>query len=156
MKKVFLEEFAVMTSQKALLTSNMVKGDYIHLKGAVLSKFAKVMSTYCLKFMILCTIYFVHSFSDDITCKCPTDGLTDGEGTERLWSFLREFSRITKEMSPEKRIDTLTDALLHYGRGIVRKLGLAQLILLCKFIHSCNHVMTGLQCSAIQPVYITL
>ena len=71
MKKVFLEEFAAMTSQKALLTSNMVKGDYIHLKGAVLSKFAKVMSTYCLKFMILCTIYFVHSFSDDITCKCP-------------------------------------------------------------------------------------
>ena len=51
-------------------------------------------------------------------------GLTDGEGTERLWSFLRDFSTITKEMSPEKRIDTLNDGLLHYGKGIVKKLGL--------------------------------
>jgi len=67
-------------------------------------------------------------------------GLTDGEGTERLWSFLREFSRITKEMSPEKRTDTLTDGLLHYGRGIVKKLGLAQLILLCKYHHIIVHV----------------
>lgn len=55
-------------------------------------------------------------------------GLTDGEGTERLWSFLRDFSAITKEMSPEKRIDTLTDGLLHYGKGIVKKLGLFNLI----------------------------
>ena len=55
-------------------------------------------------------------------------GLTDGEGTERLWSFLRDFSETTKEMSPEKRIDTLTDGLLHYGKGIVKKLGLFNLI----------------------------
>ena len=43
MKKVFLEEFAAMTSQKALLTSNMVKGKYIELKGAVLFIFTKIM-----------------------------------------------------------------------------------------------------------------
>ena len=53
--------------------------------------------------------------------------MTDGEGTERLWSFLRDFSKITKEMSPEKRIDTLTDGLLHYGRGIVKKLGVVEI-----------------------------
>ncbi|GAA6111800.1 uncharacterized protein LOC120485855 isoform X2 [Tachysurus ichikawai] len=27
-------------------------------------------------------------------------GLTDGEGMERLWSFLRRFARVTKEMTP--------------------------------------------------------
>ncbi|XP_049331675.1 uncharacterized protein LOC111195712 isoform X3 [Astyanax mexicanus] len=42
-------------------------------------------------------------------------GLTDGEGMERLWSFLRRFARITKEMTPSHRMDLLTDALLHYG-----------------------------------------
>ena len=49
MKKVFLEEFAAMTSQKALLTSNMVKGKYIDLKGAVLFIFTKIMYISCLK-----------------------------------------------------------------------------------------------------------
>ncbi|XP_060714607.1 uncharacterized protein LOC132838346 [Tachysurus vachellii] len=42
-------------------------------------------------------------------------GLTDGEGMERLWSFLRRFARVTKEMTPSHRLDLLTDALLHYG-----------------------------------------
>lgn len=35
---------------------------------------------------------------------------------ERLWSFLRRFARVTKEMTPSHRVDLLTDALLHYGR----------------------------------------
>ena len=43
-------------------------------------------------------------------------GLTDGEVLERLWSFLRRFSKMTKEMRPSHRIDILTDALLHYSR----------------------------------------
>ncbi|XP_041953325.1 uncharacterized protein LOC121713086 isoform X2 [Alosa sapidissima] len=43
-------------------------------------------------------------------------GLTDGEGMERLWSFLRRFARVTKEMTPSHRLDLLTDGLLHYGR----------------------------------------
>jgi len=34
-------------------------------------------------------------------------GLTDGEGAERLWSFLREFSRITKEMSQGRELTPL-------------------------------------------------
>ncbi|XP_046863813.1 uncharacterized protein LOC124457641 isoform X3 [Xenia sp. Carnegie-2017] len=42
-------------------------------------------------------------------------GLTDGEGVERLWSFLRGFSGMTKEMSSGRRLDILTDALLHYS-----------------------------------------
>ena len=42
-------------------------------------------------------------------------GLTDGEEMERLWSYLRPFARITKEMTPAHRVDLLTDALIHYG-----------------------------------------
>lgn len=43
-------------------------------------------------------------------------GLTDGEVLERLWSFLRRFCKMTKEMRPAHRTDILTDALLHYSR----------------------------------------
>ncbi|XP_028416121.1 uncharacterized protein LOC114539705 [Dendronephthya gigantea] len=50
-------------------------------------------------------------------------GLTDGEVMERLWSYLRGFASITKEMSPSRRIDALTDCLLHYGRQSKSKLG---------------------------------
>ena len=49
-------------------------------------------------------------------------GLTDGEVMERLWSCLRGFASITKEMSPSRRIDALTDCLLHYGQQIKSKL----------------------------------
>lgn len=41
--------------------------------------------------------------------------LTDGEGIERLWSYLRGFSSMTKEMSSGRRTDMLIDALLHYS-----------------------------------------
>ena len=49
-------------------------------------------------------------------------GLTDGEVMERLWSYLRGFASITKEMSPSRRIDALTDCLLHYGQQSKSKL----------------------------------
>ncbi|XP_066300410.1 uncharacterized protein [Branchiostoma lanceolatum] len=42
-------------------------------------------------------------------------GLTDGEGVESLWSFLRRFSRITKEMTQAHRIEKPTDALSHFA-----------------------------------------
>ena len=45
----------------------------------------------------------------------PGYGLTDGEVMERLWSYLRRFSSITKEMTPSHREDLLTEALLHYS-----------------------------------------
>ncbi|XP_071853693.1 uncharacterized protein [Apostichopus japonicus] len=48
--------------------------------------------------------------------------LSDGEQVERLWSFLRKFSTITKEMTPSNRIDALTDGLLQYTRKIGRNL----------------------------------
>ncbi|XP_068699772.1 uncharacterized protein [Montipora foliosa] len=50
--------------------------------------------------------------------RTPNVGLTDGEGVERFWSYLRQFSTITKEMSVDKRVDVLTDASLHYGEHL--------------------------------------
>lgn len=41
-------------------------------------------------------------------------GLSDGEVMERLWSYLRRFSRMTKEMRPSHRVDILSSALLYY------------------------------------------
>ncbi|KAJ8332550.1 hypothetical protein SKAU_G00423390 [Synaphobranchus kaupii] len=48
-------------------------------------------------------------------------GLADGEQSERLWSYLRKFGKITKEMTPSHRSDLLTDALLHYSKKVERK-----------------------------------
>ena len=42
--------------------------------------------------------------------------LTDEEAIERLWSYLRGFSAITKEMSASRRKDLLTDAPLHLSK----------------------------------------
>lgn len=43
-------------------------------------------------------------------------GLSDGEVVERLWSYLRRFSAMTKEMHPSHRINVLSDALEYYGQ----------------------------------------
>ena len=50
--------------------------------------------------------------------------LTDGEGVERFWAYLRQFSSITKEMSVDKRNDVLTDAALHYGEHLFSRFGM--------------------------------
>ena len=59
--------------------------------------------------------------------RCDGLGLSDGEVMERLWSFLRRFSRMTKEMRPPHRIDVLCHALLYYGYKTKRKLGITPL-----------------------------
>ena len=35
-------------------------------------------------------------------------GLADGEQMERLWSYLHKFGKLSKEMTPSHRVDTLT------------------------------------------------
>jgi hypothetical protein len=49
-------------------------------------------------------------------------GLSDGEVMERLWSYLRRFARMTKEMRPAHRVDILTHALLYYSYQRTEKL----------------------------------
>lgn len=50
-------------------------------------------------------------------------GLTDGEGTERLWSYLRPLAKITKEMTPSRRLDLLNYALCHFAKRKTANLG---------------------------------
>lgn len=50
-------------------------------------------------------------------------GLTDGEVLERLWSYMRRFSKMTKEMRPAHRIDVLSDALGHFAHLSAINLG---------------------------------
>ena len=42
---------------------------------------------------------------------------------ERLWSYLRRFARMTKEMRPAHRVDILSSALVYYGIQTKEKLG---------------------------------
>lgn len=51
-------------------------------------------------------------------------GLVDGELMERLWSYLRSFNKITKEMTAENRILLLSEALLYFGRRKMLKIGM--------------------------------
>ena len=55
--------------------------------------------------------------------RCDGLGLSDGEVMERIWSYLRRFSRMTKEMRPAHRVDILSHALLYYGFKTKQKLG---------------------------------
>jgi len=63
--------------------------------------------------------------------------LTDGEGVERFWAFLRQFSTITKEMSVDKRNDVLTDAALHYGEHLSSRFGMINInVYICLLVVS--------------------
>ncbi len=44
--------------------------------------------------------------------RCHGIGLSDGECIERLWSYLRRFSAMTKEIRPAHRKDILAHALV--------------------------------------------
>jgi len=55
--------------------------------------------------------------------RCEGIGLSDGEVMERLWSYLRRFGRMTKEMRPAHRTDVLVHALVYYGIQKKEKLG---------------------------------
>ncbi len=63
--------------------------------------------------------------------RCHGIGLSDGEGIERLWSYLRRFSAMTKEMRPAHRKDILAHALVYYGIQKKQKLG-ELLVCICK------------------------
>ena len=61
-------------------------------------------------------------------------GLSDGEVMERLWSYLRRFGKMTKEMRPSHRIDVLTHALLYYSAQKIEKISYIMLINVLTFI----------------------
>jgi hypothetical protein len=63
-----------------------------------------------------------HSYAHKLQCQLKYNprrvegtGLTDGEGTERLWSHLVRFANISKGMDASNRKDLIEEALFHYG-----------------------------------------
>ena len=54
--------------------------------------------------------------------RCEGVGLTDGEIMERLWSFMRRFSRMTKENETIASHYVLCSALVYYGMQKKKKL----------------------------------
>ena len=60
--------------------------------------------------------------------RCEGLGLSDSEIMERLWSYMRRYSRMTKEMRPSHRIDVLCSALVYYGMQAKKILGVCSYI----------------------------
>ncbi len=56
--------------------------------------------------------------------RCEGIGMSDGEVMERLWSYLRPFSRMTKEMRSSHRTDVLAHALVYYGLKKKKKMAM--------------------------------
>ena len=65
--------------------------------------------------------------------------MSDGEVMERLWSYLRPTAKITKEMTPAHRVDTLTDFLMHYAKKSISNLGNLAVNLHVFFKYSYHH-----------------
>lgn len=53
----------------------------------------------------------------------PGFGLTDGEGIERFWSYLGEFTKLTRGMTKSNRKMTLLTASKHYGAEKMASVG---------------------------------
>ena len=89
-----------------------------------------VRSTDALHMLIGCIFFVIHhayiviNFQiNSSTRRIAGYGLTDGEGVERLWSFLRPLAKLTKEMTPDHRTELLNDALIHFSKRKTAGLG---------------------------------
>lgn len=49
--------------------------------------------------------------------------MVDGEVLERLWSYLGQFRKMTKEMSASHREDILSDGLFYTGKKQRSRIG---------------------------------
>ncbi|KAJ7375262.1 hypothetical protein OS493_002009 [Desmophyllum pertusum] len=119
---------------KESLPSNSLKVVLMYDIACILSRHLKNSSQEELLSDVDLAIPIFHCYGHKASCQVQFSprrtsniGLTDGEGVERFWSFLRQFSAITKEMSVDKRNDVLTDASLHYGEHLFHKFGPALL-----------------------------
>lgn len=67
-------------------------------------------------------------------------GMTDGEVMERLWSHMRRFSRMTKEMRPSHRIDVLTDVFIYCGQKAAANLGYDTIIIIIIVVYDVFYI----------------
>lgn len=72
----------------------------------------------------------MHVKCHDVSCqymlhpkRVPGTGMTDGEGTERLWSWLHKLHHLVKEQSAENRREQLCDSLQHLTRKKLLAIG---------------------------------
>ncbi|KAI9484791.1 hypothetical protein BDB00DRAFT_110991 [Zychaea mexicana] len=82
-----------------------------------------------------------HAYAHSIKCQVDYNpryvkglGLTDGEGMERLWSYLGQFVSITRPMSAKNRVLTLCHAISHFKQirvSTLRKFFLQKKISIC-------------------------
>ncbi|XP_066914418.1 uncharacterized protein [Clytia hemisphaerica] len=88
--------------------------------------------------------------------RLETFGLMDGELMERLWSYLRSFSKITKEMTPAHRTDLLSDALMHFGSKKMGNIGKYLVFLRNKAIETVNSCESEIKaiCSKLTEVKV--
>ncbi|XP_046856263.1 uncharacterized protein LOC124449383 [Xenia sp. Carnegie-2017] len=91
--------------------------------GCVLSSHLKANKRHDILSKVSFSVPIFHCYGHKASCQVKFSprrldgfGLTDCEAIERLWAYLRGFSAITKEMSASRRVDLLTDALLHLSR----------------------------------------
>ncbi|XP_046856024.1 uncharacterized protein LOC124449121 [Xenia sp. Carnegie-2017] len=91
--------------------------------GCVLSSHLKANKRHDILSKVSFSVPIFHCYVHKASCQVKFSprrldgfGLTDCEAIERLWAYLRGFSAITKEMSASRRVDLLTDALLHLSR----------------------------------------
>ncbi|CAO0794119.1 unnamed protein product [Mucor circinelloides] len=78
------------------------------------------------------TLYAIpifHAYAHNIHCQLQYNpryivgfGLTDGEGTERLWSYLNGFASMTRSMTSDNRHLVLTDAVVWYKNARMREI----------------------------------
>ena len=61
--------------------------------------------------------------------RLPGFGLQDGEQLERLWSYLRGFAPITKEMTLSHRREMLTMAIHHFAKKKMSSIGLCNIVI---------------------------
>jgi hypothetical protein len=65
--------------------------------------------------------------------------MVDGEVMERLWSYLRLFRKMTKEMTASHREDILSDALYFYAKKQRSKIGIYILYMHSAFFLQMNY-----------------
>ncbi|KAI7846629.1 hypothetical protein BDC45DRAFT_453336, partial [Circinella umbellata] len=71
-----------------------------------------------------------HAYAHSMQCQVQYNprymkglGLTDGEGMERLWSYLSHYVTMSRQMSAKNRILTLCHTITHFKKMRIEDLG---------------------------------
>ncbi|KAI9253457.1 hypothetical protein BDA99DRAFT_574628 [Phascolomyces articulosus] len=101
-------------------------GNKIHVYYDIACRFKHALSVYFPELKrsgSKTAIGVFHSIGHSMSCQVYNNprfieymGLVDGEQCERVWSYLGKFVSITRQMSAERRMLTLSHAITHYNK----------------------------------------